>query len=208
LNDFSPEIMYASLWRRLGAAIVDQIALTIISGVLGFILGLVLSIVLLSSGVPREAMLGAINVISSLLGLISCWVYFAVMESSESQATFGKMLFSIQVASVQNQPITFARASGRYWGKALFHLLCTVASLFVAGVMSAISIPQMFSQGAEGTAAGLFLFFAIFCIILLILQVTGLLVFYIFTSQKQLMHDLLAKTIVVKKSAGLGRIPT
>jgi uncharacterized RDD family membrane protein YckC len=53
-----------------------------------------------------------------LLHLI-LWLYFAGFESSPWQATPGKKLFRLAVTGLNGQRITFARASGRYFGSLL-----------------------------------------------------------------------------------------
>jgi uncharacterized RDD family membrane protein YckC len=52
------------------------------------------------------------------------WIYFASMESSRLQATFGKMLFRIKVTDMEENRISFWKASVGYWGKLLFPFGC------------------------------------------------------------------------------------
>jgi uncharacterized RDD family membrane protein YckC len=47
----------------------------------------------------------------------AAWIYFAAMESSELQATLGKLALGLAVTDMNGQRISFARASGRYWSK-------------------------------------------------------------------------------------------
>lgn len=51
-----------------------------------------------------------------LLHLI-LWLYFAAFESSRWQATPGKKLLGVMVCDLNGQRISFARATGRYFGK-------------------------------------------------------------------------------------------
>lgn len=52
------------------------------------------------------------------------WIYFAAMESSALQATFGKKLLSMKVADAEGNRVGFGKASYRYLLK-----LVTVISL-------------------------------------------------------------------------------
>lgn len=45
------------------------------------------------------------------------WLYTAIQESSLAQATFGKKLLRIRVADVEGDRVSFARASGRFFGR-------------------------------------------------------------------------------------------
>ncbi len=56
-----------------------------------------------------------------LLQLI-CWLYFAAFESSRWQATPGKKLLGLYVTDLSGKRLSFARATGRYVGKALEQL--------------------------------------------------------------------------------------
>ena len=49
--------------------------------------------------------------------LILQWLYFAGMESSERQATFGKSVMSLRVANYEGQRISFGHATGRFFAK-------------------------------------------------------------------------------------------
>lgn len=65
-----------------------------------------------------------------LLQLI-CWLYFAAFESSRWQATPGKRILGLYVTDLNGQRISFARATGRYIGKALEQL-----TLFIGFAMA------------------------------------------------------------------------
>ncbi|HUK92840.1 MAG TPA: RDD family protein [Methanomicrobiales archaeon] len=49
--------------------------------------------------------------------LVIRWVYFAYMESSLKQATFGKEALGLMVIDGEGHRISFARATGRWFGK-------------------------------------------------------------------------------------------
>lgn len=122
---------YAGFWWRFLAYIIDSIILGIAGSILNFILG--------AAGVrqmevdPREmerVMSGGEwsfpdiygitwtdFTITQGVGLLLGWLYFSLMESSERQATLGKMALGITVTDMEGRRISFARATGRYFAK-------------------------------------------------------------------------------------------
>jgi uncharacterized RDD family membrane protein YckC len=69
------------------------------------------------------AMLSWVPFINFIAGLIGPWLYFALQESSERQATLGKMALKIYVTDLQGRRISFGQATGRYFGKILSTLI-------------------------------------------------------------------------------------
>jgi uncharacterized RDD family membrane protein YckC len=57
--------------------------------------------------------------INLLLTMVS-WLYWALMESSAWRATVGKRILGIEVTDMEGRRISFARATGRYFGKIIF----------------------------------------------------------------------------------------
>ena len=51
------------------------------------------------------------------------WLYFAILESSDMQATFGKMIMKLKVATSKGGKMNFGQATGRYFGKWLSTLM-------------------------------------------------------------------------------------
>lgn len=66
-----------------------------------------------------------------LLGFIGQWLYFAGMESSGNQATFGKMVCGLMVTDTEGRRISFGRATGRYFAKILSALILGIGYLMV-----------------------------------------------------------------------------
>ena len=58
-----------------------------------------------------------------LITLAIQFVYFAYLESSEKQATVGKMVLGLKVTDLNGQRISFARAAGRFLGKFLSSMI-------------------------------------------------------------------------------------
>lgn len=111
-------IVYAGFWLRLVAYIIDS-----------FLLGFVLGNLLLRPLVGRPGGIPANNPwvlftstspqISALLllFLMGNWVYYSLMESSPWRATVGKKILGLEVTDLSGNRISFARASGRFFGK-------------------------------------------------------------------------------------------
>lgn len=124
--------VYAGFWLRAIAYLVDSI-----------ILGIVVSITILGPLI-RHAGLSLDNpwviftntnrqvVAINLLMIMVSWLYWALLESSRWQATLGKKLLGLYVTDLQGKPITFARASGRYFGK-LISSFTLLIGYFMAG---------------------------------------------------------------------------
>ncbi len=118
----SSGVSYAGFWRRVLAHILDNV-----------VIGM------------------ALYMVFGYASVAAMWLYYALMESSKYQATLGKMALNIKVTDLAGNKLTFARATGRYFGKILSGLILCIGYLMV-----------------------------------------------IWTEKKQGLHDILAKTLVVK----------
>jgi uncharacterized RDD family membrane protein YckC len=120
---------YAGFWERVGAYLIDGLILGIPFGVVVIVLismfggfGLLMHRNPESPVDPRAAaaLLAPMFMVFFLgmLGfLILQWLYFAGMESSERQATFGKSVMSLRVTNYDGQRISFGHATGRFFAK-------------------------------------------------------------------------------------------
>jgi uncharacterized RDD family membrane protein YckC len=52
-----------------------------------------------------------------LIGVGGTWLYHALLESSEWEGTAGKKALGLIVTDMEGRRVTFARASGRHFGK-------------------------------------------------------------------------------------------
>jgi uncharacterized RDD family membrane protein YckC len=112
------QVVYAGFWLRLVAYLIDNL-------LLGFVLGNLLLRPLMGKpgGIPENDPLFLFRNTSPqvtallLLFLMGNWIYFAVSESSPWQGTVGKKVLGLQVVDLQGRRISFARASGRFFGK-------------------------------------------------------------------------------------------
>ena len=77
------------------------------------------------------AMIGTI-VLFSIISTVAQWLYFALMEASSNQGTLGKMAMGIKVTDTMGYPITFGRATGRYFGKILSGAILMIGYIMAA----------------------------------------------------------------------------
>jgi uncharacterized RDD family membrane protein YckC len=127
---------YAGFWKRFAAHLIDQL----IMGVVGFIVFIPALIMLglgsrnledsdLSTGFFLAFLSAYIMFITFFL--IAQWLYYALMESKKG-ATLGKMALGIIVTDMNGGPITFGRASGRYFAKFISSLTLMIGYI-IAG---------------------------------------------------------------------------
>ena len=102
---------YAGFWLRVAAYLLDS---ALIALVLTFVL-------LLYEAFQHDDFDGVLSVALKLSAVATwlTWAYFALMESSPVQGTLGKLAVGIKVTDKNGDPITFIRASWRYWAKLL-----------------------------------------------------------------------------------------
>ena len=67
-----------------------------------------------------------------LAGLMVSWLYSALMESSATQGTLGKMALGIIVTDMNGDRITFGKATGRFFGKIISSLILCIGFLMIA----------------------------------------------------------------------------
>ncbi|MGB0839465.1 MAG: RDD family protein [Chitinophagales bacterium] len=149
---------YAGFWLRFAAYFIDGIVSTIATYALLFavvfsIKGL--NIETLETDIEGDPIIATL-ILAIYLGVP--WLYYALMESSEKQATVGKIALGLKVVDMYGDRITFARATGRYFAK----------------IISAITILIGYIMAG-------------------------------FTDRKQALHDMIASTLVVKKSPEYGQ---
>lgn len=115
---------YASFWRRFRATLIDGVLLLLTTWFFSFVLN-----ELIQGDVIQLPNDRAQNIIERLFNILLRWLYFAGMESSAAQATFGKQAVGIRVADLNGDRISFARATGRYFAKLLNLLTLLVGYL-------------------------------------------------------------------------------
>jgi len=130
-----PTPRYAGFWLRLAAFIIDSFILQLAGGIIA--LPIILTMVggIIAASQQPETTTKVIGIISVVAGSILLlvlifltigWLYYAIMESSTPQGTLGKMAVGIKVTDMQGNCITFARATGRFFGKIISKMILYV----------------------------------------------------------------------------------
>jgi uncharacterized RDD family membrane protein YckC len=123
------QVTYAGFWWRVLASVIDGLLLNVVFLPLGIIAG----VALVSSGADENSPLlpqirHALNGFEAFLG----WLYYAFLESSSWQGTIGKKLVGLRVTDMDGNRISFARATGRYFGMVLSAMICFIGFIMVA----------------------------------------------------------------------------
>lgn len=123
-------VSYGGFWKRLAAYIIDWIILLFISFVLMILFGLFLAY--LGKNPDNESAMLGVSFIGDLMTLCITWFYYAGMESSSKQATFGKSLLGMKVTDLNGERISFLRSSVRYFSKILSILIFFIGFIMIA----------------------------------------------------------------------------
>lgn len=133
-DDFAPTtdfFGYAGFWQRFAAYFIDGI----IVGIVGFMINMATSAVIQFGLTNRNNNPNIIYVMAGINWLTSLTLnlaYYASMESSTSQATLGKMAMGIKVTNLYGQRISFWNAVGRFAGKMVSSLTCSIGYIMAA----------------------------------------------------------------------------
>ncbi len=123
-----PPTRFAGFWIRFFAYIIDSIVMAGIFAVIFAIIAVVLGVDSFSRWMGDPATSVSINGLSFIVGL----AYFVWMESSEKQATVGKMAMGIIVVDDAGRRLTPGRAAGRYLGKIISSIILLIGFIMVA----------------------------------------------------------------------------
>jgi uncharacterized RDD family membrane protein YckC len=129
---FAP-LPYAGFWERFAAYCIDGLILGIpfwlVVVFLIFMFG-GFGLMMRQNPPPNPRAVAAILApmfmfffLGMLVFMILQWLYFAGMESSERQATFGKSVMSLRVTDLEGQRISFGHATGRFFAKIVSGLI-------------------------------------------------------------------------------------
>lgn len=135
-----PRVEYVGFWLRFLALLIDNVVLG-----LGFVLIMIPLIFLtglhevLGQFHPDEelndagifALMGFVFLLATA-SLVLTWLYHALMESSEWQATLGKKALGLVVTDMSGQRVSFARSTGRHFGK----IITNMVPLFIGYIMA------------------------------------------------------------------------
>jgi uncharacterized RDD family membrane protein YckC len=135
-------VAYAGFWLRFVACIIDGF----VSG-LAFLVLLIPLFILTGAGAALSKIGSGENIsddVAAFLGLgfifgffgiifLVSWLYHALSESSSWQATLGKKMLNLKVTDMTGQPISFGRASGRFFAKIVTGMIPLMIGYIIAG---------------------------------------------------------------------------
>jgi uncharacterized RDD family membrane protein YckC len=124
-------VVYAGLWLRLVAYLIDSVVLAVPAALLLTIVGPSLGVRVPLPLVPRDpaTLHGLYQLDFILLGV--AWLYFALLESSPWQATLGKRMLGLVVTDLDGKRISFTRASMRFFGKLISSMTLLIGYFMV-----------------------------------------------------------------------------
>jgi uncharacterized RDD family membrane protein YckC len=105
-------MQYAGFWKRFVAIFIDSILLGIVNGIVGSVI--------------------SHQIITTIVVIVVGAGYFIYLESSEKQATLGKMVMKIKVVSLEGNRIGPETAAIRYLGRILSSAILLIG-YFMAG---------------------------------------------------------------------------
>jgi uncharacterized RDD family membrane protein YckC len=138
-----PRVEYAGFWLRVLAYIVDNLVIGV--GLLCVLIPLFFLTgfgALISHVHPQEDWgdAGVLVIIgffflAAMASLVVTWLYHALMESSEWQATVGKRMLGLVVTDMAGQRVSFGRSTGRHFGK----IVTNMVPAFIGYIMAAFT---------------------------------------------------------------------
>ena len=137
----APGLVYAGFWLRFVAYIIDAVLLSAVEMVLILILVAVLGLGGAIRNWSENPDMNSIFTATVILAIIAfaigvfvvIWLYYACMESSRYQGTLGKMALGLIVTDLQAGPVSFGRASGRFFAKIITGLIPLFIGYIMAG---------------------------------------------------------------------------
>ena len=109
----SEDLEYGNILVRFCAYLLDAVIANFISLVIGLIFGFLLSYALSIDGSLSRGDRYIVDGSIYLPMLLVYWLYFALLESSSRQATFGKAVLGLKVVDYEGSKISFGLATGR-----------------------------------------------------------------------------------------------
>lgn len=126
------KVVYAGFWLRLLAYLIDSVVLAVPAAMVLTLVGPSLGVRVPLPLVPRDpaTLHGLYQLDVILLGI--AWLYFALLESSPWQATLGKRMLGLIVTDLDGKPISFTRASMRFFGKLISSMTLLIGYFMAA----------------------------------------------------------------------------
>lgn len=107
-------MQYANIGKRSLAFFLDLIIWFVLAVIVYALLSLFFPV--LFTGVTTEAS----NELGSFIFIIVGWIYYSLSHSSPRKATLGKRAFGLTVSDLNENKISFGRATARYFAFVFF----------------------------------------------------------------------------------------
>lgn len=124
-------VRYGTFWERFGAFIIDAVIMSIIGMICGGVFGAFVGGFMGANGASSEDIGNVVILPSYIIGLFINLIYYAAMESSTRQATFGKAAVGLIVTDLNGNRISFGQATGRYLGKIVSGLILGIGYIII-----------------------------------------------------------------------------
>jgi len=136
-----PRVEYAGFWLRFVALLIDNavmgigvvlilIPLIFLTGLRGFLDEFHPSEDMSDAGIFM--LIGFVFLVATA-SLVVTWLYHALMESSEWQATLGKKALGLVVTDMAGRRVSFGRSTGRHFGKIVTNMIPAFIGYIMAG---------------------------------------------------------------------------
>jgi uncharacterized RDD family membrane protein YckC len=119
------QVTCAGFWKRFAAYFLDSTLLVFATGPSYFLLLNLMGTFLRYDDPYRQTKM-ITSVTYSVIWIFVSWSYYAGMESSPLRATLGKLAVGIHVIADDGHRLSFAKATGRFFGK--------IISLMIVGI--------------------------------------------------------------------------
>lgn len=126
---------YAGFWIRVAAWFIDAVILGIVNSIIMAFFGGGLSTLIKPGQDASTLNLAAIFAALGTMLLVTFaiqFAYFTFLESSEKQATVGKMALGLKVTDANGKRISVGRAAGRWFSKIISGMILGIGYLMVA----------------------------------------------------------------------------
>lgn len=132
---------YAGFWLRFVAYLIDSAVAFLVLGVIAAVFFAIVGVgffrnIAQEGTSPNPAFPAALFGIIwffVIVVIVASWLYYALMESSQTQGTLGKMALSLAVTDINAKPVTFGRASGRFFAKMITGMIPFAIGYIMAG---------------------------------------------------------------------------
>lgn len=109
-------VVYASFWERFAASFLDGLVINIPIYIIYYLI---------------DGSLLDTSITSRIVGIVIGWMYYAALESGPHQATLGKRAMNIKVTDMNGDRISFAKATGRFFGKMVSGIILGIGYLMM-----------------------------------------------------------------------------